>query len=53
MAAPVPIATTINTYTRFYEETNWAAQSDYPGWIIQEFVVLEEGICKSAVELPA
>jgi hypothetical protein len=43
MAAPVPLATTINTYTRFYEETNWAVQSIYP--------VPEEGIGKSGQQL--
>jgi hypothetical protein len=51
MAAPAPVATAINTYSRLYEETSWAAHSLYPGRIIREFAVPIEGIMKSGPQL--
>jgi hypothetical protein len=51
MASPVPAATAINTYSRLYEEMNWAAKSVFPARIICKFTVPTKGIYKLGQQL--
>jgi hypothetical protein len=51
MAAPNPVATAINTYSRLYAETNWASCSVYPLRIIREFAVPTKRIGKLGPQL--
>jgi hypothetical protein len=50
-ASPETVATPINTYSQFYDETDWTARSVHAARIMREFNVPTEGVYKTGPQL--